>query len=45
MDILEIYQKLLQIATEKFGDIVDHGEVLFTESEEPLKLRLNIIDG
>ena len=45
MDILEICQKLLRIATEKFGDIVEHGEVLLAESGEPLKLRLNIIDG
>lgn len=45
MAILRLYQELLQVATERFKDIVDEGKIFFTESGEPLKLRLNIIDG
>jgi len=45
MAILRLYQELLQVATERFKDIVDEGKIFFTESGEPLKLRLNVIDG
>jgi len=45
MAILKIYQRQLQIAKSKFNNIVDKGEILCTESDEPLKLRLNLIDG
>ena len=45
MVILQIYQRQLEVARQKFGDIVSEGEILYAESKEPLKLRLNIVDG
>ena len=45
MAILEVYRKQFEIAKKKFGYIVEKGEILYMESGEPLKLRLNIIDG
>jgi len=45
MSILETYQQQLEIAKERFGYIVDKGEILYTENGEPSKLRLNTIDG
>ena len=45
MVILQIYQRQLEVVRQKFGDIVSEAEILYTESKEPLKLRLNIVDG
>jgi hypothetical protein len=45
MDTLEIYKRQLEIAQEKFRDILINGIILYSESGEPLKLRLDIIDG
>ena len=45
MAILQVYQRQLEVAMQKFGDIVSEGEIIYTESKEPLKLRLNIVDG
>lgn len=45
MVILQVYQRQLEVARQKFGDIVSEGEILYTESKEPLKLRLSIVDG
>ncbi len=45
MDILRIYEAQLKRAREKFSDVVDEGVILRSESGEPLKLRLQIIDG
>jgi len=45
MDILKIYEAQLKRAREKFNDVVDEGVILRSESGEPLKLRLKIIDG
>ena len=45
MDILKIYEAQLKRAREKFSDVVDEGVILHSESGEPLKLRLKIIDG
>ena len=44
MVILQVYQRQLEVAMQKFGDIVSEGEIIYTESKEPLKLRLNIVD-
>lgn len=45
MAILQVYQRQLEVAMQKFGDIVSEGEIIYTESKEPLKLRLNMVDG
>ncbi|MEA3442827.1 MAG: DUF6516 family protein [Chloroflexota bacterium] len=45
MDFSAIYERQLELAKKKFPDILDHGEVLHSVSGQPLKLRLNIIDG
>ena len=45
MAILQVYQRQLEVARQKFGDIVGEGEIIYTESKEPLKLRLSIVDG
>ena len=45
MNILQIYKELLQISKNYFNDVVSSGTVLFTESQEPHKLRLKIVDG
>lgn len=45
MDILEIYKRQLETAQDQFRDILINGIILYSESGEPLKLRLDIIDG
>ena len=45
MVIWQIYQRQLEAASQEFGDIVSEAKILYTESKEPLKLRLNIVDG
>ena len=45
MVILQVYQRQLEEAKQKFGDSVIEGEIRYTESKEPLKLRLSIVDG
>lgn len=45
MDILKIYEEQIKRVREKFSDVVDNCIILHSESGEPLKLRLDIIDG
>jgi len=45
MDILRIYEVQLEKVREKFSDVVDSSIILRSESGEPLKLRLDMIDG
>lgn len=45
MDILRIYEVQLEKVREKFSDVVDSSLILRSESGEPLKLRLDMIDG
>lgn len=45
MDILQIYERQLEAAQDKYRDILINGIILYSESGEPLKLRLDIIDG
>ena len=45
MDILKIYEVQLEKVREKFSDVVDSSIILRSESGEPLKLRLDMIDG
>ena len=42
---MQVYQRQLEEAKQKFGDSVIEGEIRYTESKEPLKLRLSIVDG
>jgi hypothetical protein len=43
--ISELYKKLLNIATSEFKTVVDSGKILYSQSEEPWKLRLYMCDG
>lgn len=45
MAISEVYEGQLKIAREEFSEIVEDGQVLYSESGVPLKLRLAIIDS
>jgi hypothetical protein len=45
MDIWKIYEGQLQRVREKFSNVVDKDIILRSESGEPLKLRLDIVDG
>ncbi|MGY4706874.1 toxin-antitoxin system TumE family protein [Candidatus Bipolaricaulota sp. J31] len=45
MDTLEVYKRQLEVAKRDFSDIVEHAQILFSESGVPLKLRLSIVDG
>lgn len=44
-EILSLYKKLLDIATADFSTTVESGEIFYSQSNEPWKLRLNICDG
>lgn len=44
-EILNLYKKLLDIATTNFSTIVESGEIFYSQSNERWKLRLNICDG
>ena len=45
MEISSLYKSLLKIATTEFITIVVSGEVLYSQSNEPWKLRPNLCDG
>jgi hypothetical protein len=42
--ILELYKKLLNIATTEFKTVIETGKILYSQSEEPWKLRLYLCD-
>jgi len=42
--ILEIYLNLLDIILNEFSSIVEYGEIIYTQSQEPLKLRIYFYD-
>lgn len=44
-EISSLYKSLLEIATTEFTNIVESGEVLYSQSNEAWKLRLNMCDG
>jgi hypothetical protein len=45
MLILRLYENLQAIALSEFGDIVDPARVLTLPTGDPLKLRLDVVDG
>ena len=45
MRILQTYRALKRIALSEFGDIVVSAEVMALPTGDPLKLRLDIVDG
>lgn len=44
MKILEQYKKLLNTAVTEFKSVVESGNILYSQSGEPLKLRLYMCD-
>jgi len=42
--ILELYKNLLNIATTEFKTVIETGNILYSQSEEPWKLRLYLCD-
>ncbi len=44
-EILSLYKKLLDTAITDFTMVVESGEIFYSQSNEPWKLRLNICDG
>ncbi len=45
MPISRVYAKLQTIALAEFGDIVDNAQVMTLPTGDPLKLRLDVVDG
>lgn len=43
--ILRLYRNLLDIATTEFRVIIESGEIFYSQSKEPWKLRLYLCDG
>lgn len=43
--MLRLYGNLLNIATTEFRTIIESGDLLFSQSKEPWKLRLYLCDG
>lgn len=43
--ILRLYKNLLDIATSEFKTIIESGEIFYSQSKEPWKLRLYLCDG
>lgn len=43
--ILRLYKSLLDIATTEFKTVVESGEIFYSQSKEPWKLRLYLCDG
>ena len=43
--ISRLYKSLLNIATNEFKTVVESGEIFYSQSKEPWKLRLYICDG
>ncbi len=44
MKISELYKKILDIAVSEFKAVVESGQILYSQSEEPWKLRLYLYD-
>ncbi len=45
MKILKLYRDLLDVATTHFKTIVESGEIFYSQSKEPWKLRLYLCDS
>lgn len=45
MNILRIYKRQLELATDRFSSVVEDGEIIHTPGGLPQKLRLHIVDG
>ncbi len=45
MRTFEVYKRQLEVARREFSDIIEHGQMLRTESGLPNKLRLYVVDG
>jgi hypothetical protein len=45
MPILRLYENLQAIALAEFADIIDQARVLTLSTGDPLKLRLDVVDG
>ena len=45
MPISTVYRALQQIALSEFADVVIHVEIMSLSTSDPLKLRLDIVDG
>ena len=45
MNILQVYELQAKRAKERFSDVVSEAQILRLASGEPLKLRLEIVDG
>jgi hypothetical protein len=45
MKISELYKKILDIAVSEFKAVVESGQILYSQSEEPWKLRLFLYDN
>lgn len=45
MPTSRVYAKLRMIALAEFGDIVDDAQVMTLPTGDPLKLRLEVVDG
>lgn len=43
--ILRLYRSLLEIAVTEFRAVVESGEILFSQSREPWKVRFYLCDG
>lgn len=43
--ILKLYRNLLDIALREFKTVVDSGEILYSQSKEPWKLRLYLCES
>ncbi|MCX7720185.1 MAG: hypothetical protein N2Z64_02780 [Dictyoglomus thermophilum] len=43
--ISEVYLNLLDTVLKEYNSIVESGEVIYTQSQEPWKLRLYFYDG
>ncbi len=43
--ILRLYKNLLDIAISEFKTIIESGEIFYSQSKEPWKLRLYLCDG
>lgn len=45
MKILRLYKNLLDLASTEFKVVVESGEIFYTQSNEPWKLRLHLCDA
>ena len=44
-EILKLYKNLLEISIKEFKNLVESGEILYSQSNEPWKLRIFLCDG